>query len=189
MKEQVYDYLCNLFLIGGGPSLPKDRDAVIAFLKNPSDLIENEHRERLLTILLSDDTRATKSDIRFLIRYSKGRGEYSGNIDNTLISNTNMIPYEMLEIWEANVALGDLNPWNDVMGFTMIPEGTTLEKLLGIVAISPQDKEFIEEVAQRMALVSQSNPNLAHVVIDDRFYERYPQKGVNYMRSNFEEQS
>lgn len=162
--------------------LPFDQNAKL--LDHPIEVLEDEHRIRLNDLMAKDPSNFSKSDIKFLMRFAKGYGVFGFTDrinDPNLQSGDSMIPYELVEIWSGDVSETDINSWNDSMGFTAIPKGTPISEMLGVIAVSQYDNDYLREISEKMAVASKDNPGKAHVVIDPKFFEYFPDQGTDFM--------
>lgn len=159
-------------------------DTSVRLLQYSNKVIKDEHREKLSEIMSRKASDLSRSDMRFLMRFAKGNvdiGFREDQIDNPdLKSGTNLLPYEMVLVWPADVSKADINFWNEDMGFTAIPKNTPTSKMLGVIVLSHYDKEYFAEIVQRMAGASKDNPEKAHLIIDPKMYEFFPKKGTDF---------
>lgn len=176
LKSRVTSYFDQL------TSSTKQKD----LLGTPNSIIDDDNRLRLKHLLDLSPREFSRFDIRFMIRFARGDSHIfriGEHIDNPeLKSGDTILPYELLEIWPAETSNDELNSWNTTMGFTAIEKDVPTSELLGVVVFSPGDKEQVEQIAERMINASANNPEKAHVVIDPKFFEFFPEEGTDFMQ-------
>lgn len=141
-------------------SIPQDE--LIRRIQTEHESMDDEDRKKLSELLQKEPGEITRPEIKFLMRFN--REILSGKTGHGNLA------YEVLEIWDRDVhqiTKGDLFGW--------IPKGTNANNLLGVLALYP-DREFYKKLANNMQVVSQQNPDKAHVVIDIHGEEYYPDK-------------
>lgn len=166
-------YLIELLVLKGEDMIIESMvdeyyDQLLTVLREKSELINDGDRENLLRIFQQEPGDVSNADLKLLIRYNRlhdwGNPAQRGNT-----------AYEILEVWDKSVTDKDVDNL-----FAQFKKGANLSSLLGTIVLRP-DSDFARKVAKAMADGSRDNPNNAHIIMDIKADEFFPERGVDYV--------